>query len=171
MCSPQVVFISGYLAVVEHMMVGTDQAVRLLQLKQFVYLSGIDQTVAAHQRFIIRHRRHNLLIVKVAQLYETAAANIVQPKAADALRNIRIIGGHKHLYGVFARRFEGCLWSLAVGQQTAHGNDREDANCKAEEARYGCSEYVHCHTGLVFVESADNQVWRRADKSADTTHA
>ena len=91
------------IAIVEHMMVGIHQAVGLLQFQQLAYLAGIYQSVATHQGFIVRHRREDTLIIKVAQLDEAAAMHGVQSQFAYRHADPFVVGRYEHLDRIVAR--------------------------------------------------------------------
>ena len=105
------------------MVVGSHQLVVFRYLYQFVYLSGIHQMVSTHNRLVLRDGRWD--IVKVIQCYQAATLNVVQSGLIQCLADVRVVRRYQHLYGILARRFESAVRCLAVGQQPAHGNDRQ----------------------------------------------
>ena len=76
-----------------------------------------------------------------------------------------------NFHSVLARRFECTLWRLAVGQQLAHGNDGEHTDEETEQARNSSGQHIHRSTGLIGIETGDDQVWRRTNQRTHTTHA
>ena len=90
------------IVVVENRMIGIDQSVRLFQLQQITYLTCVYQTVTTHQRFVIRHRRHDLLVIKMAYLDQTTALHTVQTQLTDRHADMLIIGRHQHLHRIIA---------------------------------------------------------------------
>ena len=150
------------------MVVGAHQLVAHRHLYQLVYLSGIDQMVTTQNGLVLHNWRRS--IVEVIQIYQTAALDVDETSLAQCLSDIGIVRRNLYFHGVVARRFECTLRRLAVGQQTAHGNDRQNADGQTEQSRDGCGEDVHGLARLLLVESANDEVGRRTDKGTDTAH-
>ena len=138
-------------------------------INQLVYLSGIDQMVATHEGLILRKGHGG--VVKVIHSYQTAAVDMVEASLSQRLAYIRIVRRNLQFHSVVARRFKGTLRRLAVGQQTAHGNDRQHADGQTEQTRNRRAQDIHGLARLLLVESADDKVRRRTDKRTHTTHA
>ena len=77
----------------EYWMVGIDKAVTVLQVKNLVYLTGKDQSVATHDRLIINSVGKHF--VEMDDFYQMAAAYIVQPSLGYGLSDIWIVGRHQ----------------------------------------------------------------------------
>ena len=154
----------------EHMMVGIHQPVRLLQLQYVVYLSRIDEPVAAKHKLVGGHRRDDLL-VEAHYLDEMAALHLVKACLADGLAHAAAVGGHKQLDGVVASRLEALLRRLPHGQQTAHEYHREHSHTEAEEARHHRREDVHRRACLLGIHSRYNHVRRCSYQGADAAHS
>ena len=105
--SAQAVLRAVCVVVAEDMMIGIEQSVCLFQLQQFGYLSGIDEAVASHERFVVRHGGEDFLPVETAQLDQTAPMDAVESQLADGHAYMPVVGGDKHFEGVVACGFEG----------------------------------------------------------------
>ena len=160
----------GRIVVMENRMIGIDQSVRFLQIQQIAYLTCIHQSVTAHQRFVVRHRRYDLLVVKMADLNQTAALHVVQSQLADRHADMFVVRRNQHLHRVIARALKRLFRRFAVRQQLTHRDDAQYADSQAEDTRYGRRQDVHRLARFLFVQTADDQVRRRTDQRTHTTH-
>ena len=74
------------------------------QFQEFVNLSGIYQTVAAHQIFILAH--WGRYIVEMVHADQGTALHVEQSGIAQLLTDELVVGWYQHLDGVFRRIFE-----------------------------------------------------------------
>ena len=82
-----------------------------------------------------------------------------------------VVRRNTQFHGVLTRRLKGTLSSLAVRQQSTHGNNRQHADNQTEQSGDRCGQDVHGHARLLLVESTDDKVRRRTDKGTHTAHS
>ena len=87
------------------MMIGTHQSVTILQVENFVNLSGVDQTVAAHHDLLAIGRREKLIVMH--DLNQVTAPNIVQSCFIEGLTDMRIVGWHQQFHRIIRRGLKG----------------------------------------------------------------
>ena len=87
------------------MMIGTHQSVTFLQVENFVDLSGVDQTVAAHHNLLAIGRREKLIVMH--DLNQVTAPNIVQSCFIEGLTDIRIVGWNQQFHRIIRRGLKG----------------------------------------------------------------
>ena len=151
------------------MVIGANQLVAPGHVKQLVDLPGIHQMVTAHDGFVLRDRHRDIIVM--IHLYQTAPLDMEETGIAQRFADMWIVRRYTQLHSVLPRRLEGTLRRLAVGQQTAHGNDRQHTDGQTEQTRDGSGQDVHGLARFLLVESANDEVRWCTDKGTNTTHA
>ena len=150
--------------------VGVDESVALVEVEDFVDLSGEDESVVAHEEFVGWHGRDDF-VVEAYDLDEFAAVDVGESGFGDGLSDVWAVGWHEHLDGVFGGLLEGVVSAAAYGQELLHGEYGDDAHEEACESGYGGGEEVHLFARVGGVESGDDEVGRCADEGADAAHS
>ena len=94
-----------HLAHRKYVVVGVHQSVALFQIQHLVYLPGKDQSVAAHDEFIVGNGRSDIVVMH--NFYQTAAPHFVKPRLGNGLADMGIVGGNKQFDGIVASRLKG----------------------------------------------------------------
>ena len=142
---------------------------RVLQFQDVLDIAGKHQVVATHDKLVLVDGHCD--VVEVAHLDEPAALHVEQSGIAQRLADKLISRWHQHLHGIFCRILRVGFRRLAVGQQSAHGDDTQHADGQTEQTGDGRSQYVHRRARVVGIETRDNQVWRRTNQRTHATHA
>ena len=157
-----------YLIDVIHMMICCHQSVTLLKLQDFIDLSGIDQTIAPKDIFIVRNRRDDFLI-ETYDFNQRATMNFLQSRFTDRLHHSLIVSRNQQFHGIVARIFERYFWRLTVGHEVTHYRQEGNTSQGTSQTRnQWCKKIERGPCGL-YIQTSDDQVGRLSQQRTHTS--